>query len=341
MPVALQYRAGSLIYFQGDAADKIYILQKGSINLVYQDIETGQDVHDMVQPGEFFGVKSALGRYPREENAVVLKDTTIVAFTVPEFETLAMANIRIIMKMLKVFSNHLRRIHRQVSSLMEKEEHASSEAGLFSVGLYYLKNKRFFQARYVFSRYLTYYPSGKNAAEAAKSLEFAENALSHSGGGRGAHSGAGSSPAVKSPALAGAAAAKPAVDKLTDTAKAYNDAVGFLTQEKFQQAYMTFRKIVEANSDAEYAAKSAFEIGRCFFLMGKYDDCIQYFTGMITRYPKHPNLADALFFMGHCYEKRGRKDQAATFYKKILSMSSGEEDNLNIKVKRALKALGG
>ena len=62
MPKPLQYRAGSLIYFQGDPADKVFILQAGRVNLVYQDIETGQDVHDLVQPGEFFGVKSALGR---------------------------------------------------------------------------------------------------------------------------------------------------------------------------------------------------------------------------------------------------------------------------------------
>ncbi|MDR0623934.1 MAG: Crp/Fnr family transcriptional regulator, partial [Treponema sp.] len=142
MPKPLQYRSGSVIYFQGDAADKVFILQKGTVNLVYQDIETGQDVHDMVQPGEFFGVKSSLGRYPREENAIALQDTSIMAFTVPEFETLAMANTRIIMKMLKVFSNQMRRIHRQVSSLMEKEE-LNPDLGLYNVGEYYLKNKRF------------------------------------------------------------------------------------------------------------------------------------------------------------------------------------------------------
>ncbi|MDR2111379.1 MAG: Crp/Fnr family transcriptional regulator, partial [Spirochaetaceae bacterium] len=170
MPKPLQYRSGSLIYFQGDPADKIFILQTGKINLVYQDVETGQDIHDLVQPGEFFGVKSALGRYPREENAIALQDTSVMAFTVPEFEQLAMANIRIIMKMLKVFSTQLRRRHKQVSSLMEKEEQQNPEMGLYNVGEYYLKNKRFFQAKYVFGRYLTYYPSGRNAAMAAKNL---------------------------------------------------------------------------------------------------------------------------------------------------------------------------
>jgi CRP-like cAMP-binding protein len=324
MPKPLQYRSGSLIYFQGDPADKVFILQNGKVNLVYQDIETGQDVHDLVQPGEFFGVKSALGRYPREENAVAIQDATIMAFTVPEFEALAAANTRIIMKMLKVFSNQMRRIHHQVSSLMEKEEQQNPEAGLFNVGQYYLKNKRYTQARYVLSRYLTYYPTGKNSSQAARDLEMAEIALAKGGGG------AAFAPAAPSPS---------ADQNLPDTAKAYYDAVSLISQQKYQQAYLGFKKIVDSNDDPEYTAKSTFEIGRCLFLLNKFEDCIKYYTMMITRYPKHPDLGDALFFMGQSYEKAGKKDQAATFYKKILSMAGDQDDGTHLKARRALKAL--
>ena len=334
MPKPLQYRSGSLIYFQGDPADKVFILQTGRMNLVYQDIETGQDVHDFVQPGEFFGVKSALGRYPREENAVAIQDTTVMAFTVPEFEALAMANTRIIMKMLKVLSNQLRKIHKQVSSLMAKEEQ-NPEAGLFSVGEYYLKNKRYSQARYVFSRYLTYYPSGRNASQAANNLQQAELALAKTGGSSsGGMGGAESSGGIDLPG--GNAASREA---LTDTAKAYYDAVSLISQQKYQQAYLAFKKIVDANDDVEYAAKSTFEIGSCLFMLNKFDDCIKYYTMMITKYPKHPDLADALFYMGQSYERSSRKDQAVTFYKKILSMGGDEEDGAHIKARRALKAL--
>ncbi|MDR2768460.1 MAG: cyclic nucleotide-binding domain-containing protein [Treponema sp.] len=334
MPKPFQYRAGSVIYFQGDNADKIYIVQSGKVNLSYQDIETGDDVHDLVQPGEFFGVKSALGRYPREENAIALQDAATMAFTPGEFETLAMSNTRIIMKMLKVFSNQLRRIHRQVSNLMEKTEEVSPETGLFNVGEYYLKNKRFFQARYVFSRYLTYYPSGHNAAQAAKNLELAES----QGGSMPQAVSRDSAVSVLSGDSFGAA---PQPQKLGDTAKAYYDAVSMISQEKYQQAYLSFKKIADAGEDPEYTAKSTYEIGRCLFLLNKSDDCIKYFTGMITKYPRHPDLGSALYFMGQSYEKLGRKDQAATFYKKILTMTNDDDDAVNIKAKRALKALAG
>jgi TolA-binding protein len=331
MPKPAQFRSGSLIYFKGDPADKIYILQSGKVSLVYQDIETGADVKDSVQPGEFFGVKSALGRYTREENAMALSDTNVMIFTVPEFEAVAMANSRIIMKMLKVFSNQMRRVHKQVSKVMAKEEQPPAD-GLFNIGEFYLKNKRFSHAKHIFSRYLTFYPSGKNAAQAAKNLEIAENSFARYGDGKG--------PGVSVSAAAPAAqAAAPASQKDLDKAsKSYYDAVGLVSQGKYQDAFMTFKAIVDSKVDQEWTAKASFEIGRCLFLMNKYEDSIKFYTNMLTQFPKHPELIETMFIMGQCNEKVGRKDQATAFYKKIISMG-GDETTIE-KVKKALNALG-
>jgi len=332
MPKPAQYRSGSLIYFQGDPAEKIYILQTGKISLVYQDIETGADVRDPVQPGEFFGVKSALGRYPREENAVALSDTTVMIFTVPEFEAVAMANSRIIMKMLKVFSNQMRRVHKQVSKVMAKEEQPPAD-GLFNIGEFYLKNKRFSHASHVFSRYLTFYPSGRNAAQATRNLEIAEDALSRYGDGKGP--GVSLSKSVSSAAAPIQQAPQKNLEKIT---KAYYDAISMVSQGKYQEAFMSFKMIVDADADPEWTAKASFEIGRCMFLLNKYEDSIKYFTNMLTKFPKHPELRESMFIMGQCNEKVNRKEQAIAFYKKIISM--GGDDVVIEKVKRALGALG-
>ncbi|MDR2942990.1 MAG: cyclic nucleotide-binding domain-containing protein [Treponema sp.] len=328
MPKPLQYRTGSLIYFQGDPADKIYILQNGKVSLVSQDIETGEDIRESVQPGEFFGVKSALGRYPREENAMALSDTSLMVFTVQEFEAVAMANSRIILKMLKVFSNQMRRVHKQVSKLMAKEEEPPAD-GLFDIGEFYLKNKRFSQAKYVFSRYLIYYPSGKNAFQATKNLEIAENALSRYGDGKGP--GVAVSAGGPPPPAGGSAIDNPS--------KIYNDAIILVSHGKYQEAFMSFKLIVDSGADAEWTSKAAYEIGRCMFMMSKFDDSLKYLTNVLTKYPKHPNLLDAMLVIGQCHEKMGRKDQAAAFFKKIISMGSSN-DGTTEKAKRALLALG-
>ncbi|MDR2178625.1 MAG: cyclic nucleotide-binding domain-containing protein [Treponema sp.] len=316
MPKTFRFGAGSVIYFKGDPADKVFILQSGMVNLVYQDMETGNDMHDMVQRGEFFGVKSALGHYAREENAVSLKDSTVMAFTIPEFEQIAMTNTRIVMKMLTVFSTQLRRVHRQLTSLLKTDEQ-DPEAGLFSVGEYYLKQKRYQYARYVFSRYLAYYPSGKNSAAAASNLEQAERAL---GSGAGIQT-----------------ADPPEED---DPSAAYHNALNLMTEEKYQQAYLAFTRIEETHGQSEWAEKSAFEIGRCLYILNKFTECIQYYTGLLNRNPRRPDLREAVFYIGQSNERLGKKDQAAAFYKKVLSMPAPEEDEVTVKARRALKDLG-
>jgi TolA-binding protein len=338
MPKALRYRDGAVIYFQGEnSAEKIYLLQSGKVTLSYQDIETGEDLTDLVQPGEFFGVKAALGRYPDEENAIVSQESTIMVFSVPEFEQLVSSNIRIIMKMLKVFSKDLRRVHRQTSNIMEKEGYdpEDPEQGLFNVGQYYLKNRRIPQARYIFGRYLTYYPSGKNAAQAARTLQVMR--------GEGAVSPpVGAAPSAGSPPTAAAVNRKSSIGQVVrenDTGKVYYDAMSLVSQGKFQQAFTELQAILEANEDPELVAKSSYEIGRCFFMMNKFDECIRHFTAMITNYPKHPNLEDALFLMAQSHENRGKKEMAEVFYKKILSMVPNGDKPVTMKAQKALAAL--
>ena len=346
MPKPLQYKAGSLVYFHGDPADKVFILQTGHVNLTYQDIETGQDVHDAVQPGEFFGVKSALGRYPREENAMTIKDATVMAFTVPEFEALAAANTRIIMKMLKVFSNQLRRVHKQVSSLMATAEEQNPEEGLFNVGGYYFKARNYNHAKYIFSRYLTYYPTGSYAAKAADYLRQAGlfSTTKTSAPPKKAEPDfpdlptEDNTPHVEAPVQTHAEAPD---QNLGGAAKTYYDAVSFISQQKFQQAYLALKKIVSENADPEYTAKSLFEIGKCLFMLNNFEDCIKHYTMLITKYPKHPDLVDALFYMGQSYEKSNNKAVAVNLYKKILTMAGDEDDGTKLKAKRALKAMEG
>jgi len=182
MPKTLQYKTGSVIYFQGEEADKVFILQTGMVSIAYDDLEMGESVWDRLQPGEFFGVKSALGRFPREETALAVTDSVVAVFTVSEFELFAMSNTKIILKMLKVFSNQMRHIHNKVSSLIEGEVIKPDE-GLFGIGEKYMRDQRYSHAKYIFNRYLTYYPDGKDAEKAVKHLQIAEIALAQSTSG--------------------------------------------------------------------------------------------------------------------------------------------------------------
>ena len=323
MPKAINYKANSIVYFRGDISEKVYILKSGKVSLNSIDIETGQEMHDLIQTGEFFGVKSALGKYPREETAVVLSDASMIAFTVPEFEQIALQNTRIIMKMLKVFSNQLRRIHKQVRNLlMSGAQTNDPEAGLFKIGQYYLKSRKFKQAVYALRRYLTYYPAGKFSSEASGLLEAAEKGST------------GNLKNVSRPALAQTG------NQLTDVAKSYYNAVSIFSQEHFLEALKEFQTITGEGDGGEYEAKAQYEIGRCYYNLNKYEQCIKHYTLLIQKYPKHPDLVDALFHVGSSYGKMGNKAKAVGFYKKILSMAR-EDLPVYRKSKKALKKIEG
>jgi len=366
MPKAGVYRANSVIYFQGDVSDKVFILQSGQVSLNYADIETGKEIREVIQKGEFFGVKSALGKYPREENALVLTDSQVLIFTEPEFERFAETNTRIIMKMLKVFSSQLRRVHQQVDNLLERDEGetVSPEMGLYRDGEYYLKNKQYSEAKYLFGRYLSYYPAGSLAEQASQYLETAETDLAKYGDGKGP------APimAAPPPRMAGAAKTVPGLSagaplaasatvpagsaqgpgaapstgkELSVTEKVYYDAVSLFSQGKYKEAFSGFKRIVAANEDPEYTSKALYDMGRSLYMLGQYDMAIKHCTQVIMTYPQHPDIADLLFYLGQSYEKKGDGGRAEGFYKKILSMESDEDSSVRIKAKRALRGLTG
>jgi TolA-binding protein len=325
----MHYKANSVIYFKGDSADRIFILKSGRVSLNSNDIETGQEVHDYIQTGEFFGVKSALGKYPREENAVVLSDTDVVTFSVPEFEQLVSQNTRIIMKMLKVFSNQLRRIHAKVSNLLSEDEQVDPEEGLFQNGQYFMKKKQYRQALYAFNKYLTYYPSGRFHQEANRLARTAEEYAQRYGEGKG--------PAPKG--MGKTEHTKPQTGKsLSDSARRYYEAVSMLGRQEYQKALDAFKEIVKSGDEQEYIVKSLFEIGRSLFYMKHYDAAIKHFTQFLQKYPKASELPDALFYIGQSYQENGDAERAQTFYKKILSLPDIDE-GLKRKVNKAIRTL--
>ncbi len=345
MPKASTYKANSVIYFQGDVGDRIYILQSGTVSLNSNDIETGEEIHDQIKTGEFFGVKSALGKYPREENAVVLTDAAVVVFSVPEFEQLALSNTRIVMKMLKVFSNQLRRLHTKVSGLMQGGAQSSPEDGLFRIGEYYMRKKQYAQAVYAFNKYLTYYPSGRHQAEASRHAETAEQFAQKYGSGKGPaapgfQGGSHGNGETDGGRNAGGAASGGGGQNLSDSAKAYYEAVSSFSREEFAKALEQFKQVAASGGDEEYVLKSTFEIGRCLFGLERYDAVIKHYTGLIQKFPKLPDLTEALFYLGRAYQESGDTARAASFFKKILSMEDVDE-GLRRKVNKAVRALEG
>lgn len=168
MPKLISYTKGSIIYFENDKDDRIFILQKGMVVLSSSDVETGEPVIEYAREGEFFGVKSAFGRFPREETATVVVDSQAIAMSVAEFEQLFSSNKQIIMKMLRVFSNQLRAIHKKSEQILGSGEGVNPQSGMFSVAQCFYDEEQYRSCCDVCFKFLKLYPQSAEKERIAR-----------------------------------------------------------------------------------------------------------------------------------------------------------------------------
>ncbi len=168
--ITRSYKSGSIIYFEGDKSEYIYVLKSGKVVLTSLKLDTGEEVKEEVRQGEFFGVKSSLGKYPREETAQTVGNTQVLVLTPADFERLVLNNSNVVRKMLRVFSNQLRRIVKMERSVLGEGEIVNPGVELFKIGEYYYKAGVPPHAQYAYKRYMEYYPDGEHASLAMKRI---------------------------------------------------------------------------------------------------------------------------------------------------------------------------
>ncbi|WP_157153357.1 cyclic nucleotide-binding domain-containing protein [Brachyspira murdochii] len=307
------YKAGSIVYFTGDTSDRVYILKQGQAQSIFLSEETGYETRELINIGEFFGVKSILGTYPQEDTVQCLTDCVVIIITYEEFESLIAKNKPIIIKMLKVFSNQLRRINKRVRELVENDindEAPDPLEGLYSIGEFYFKNKKYKNALYAYKRYLqyadedsTYYNTVKEKIEECKDeLDITDDSD------------------IAPPNSEVSSAAKTAVQ--TQTAvndPTYNKAVELYNSNNYVNSIKTFNTLLKS-SNAAVAENSMFYMGKCYYNLNKYDNASAVLLSAIKKYPKSSNVKEAILFLAKTCEAKGDKTKAKAYYQKVISM---------------------
>ena len=308
-PKDVTYNPNSIVYFKGDKSGYVYVLKSGQISLSYTDLQTGQEVHDLIQTGEFFGVKAALGGYVHDETAMVMVESQILQFSVEEFEDLVTRNKRLLSKMLRVFSTQLRRIHNQVQDLMSSETAADPELGLFEVGRYYQKEGDPLKARAAFEKYLSYYPKGSYVAGVQKAMG---ELTTRAAAGQEA-------PAEEIPSL-------------------------FICRKKmdrgeYREAYKGLSLLYNSGTlSRENKPEAELNLGICLFQLEKFKDAAVQFTSLVKKYPRHGQLDVICYYLGLSYRELDNKTKAVGFLTKAVAMlSDNQKKSRATEVLRELK----
>ena len=158
MPTVRQFKQDSIIYFEGDTKDhNAFLLKSGLCTRTKVSAETGSLEVSRVAVGEFFGVKSVLGKFMRDETIHVKEACVVYIFAPNEFEGVIKAHQNVLFKMLRAFSNELRSIHRALEVALKGEvsdSSFSSTENLREIGDHYYARKAHSRALYAYNKYL-------------------------------------------------------------------------------------------------------------------------------------------------------------------------------------------
>lgn len=340
-PIARSYKTGSIIYFSGDTGRDIYVLQQGSINLISLSLDGLSETYEKVQKGEFFGVKSSLGNYPREETAKVLKDSMVLVFSPKSFEAFSLKNTRIVLQMLKVFSSHLRKIHKKVRDLLGEASEGDTSNELLSVAEHYHKIGNFVYASYAYNSYLKNYKSGILLDRANKLLVLSNNKKSYP------RSLATIEDEIKkntqpttsgySPTIQPHRQEEPREEEIEESGQSavatlYYDGMNALSTEDFKTAITNMQEILTMTSfkanDETFYRKAHYDLPRILMKMKNNKEALNAFSKFIRKYPRSEMLRKAMNSMADIYVEMDNIAKAKSFYLTVSKMKPEDKDSI-------------
>ncbi|RHX85196.1 tetratricopeptide repeat protein [Leptospira stimsonii] len=345
-PIIRNYKGGSIIYFEKDKAEDIYVLRNGRVILTFPALDTGQEVKEDVRIGEFFGVKSALGKYPREETAQVIGNATILVFKPNEFEQFVAEKTHLILKMMKVFSSQLRQVHKKLKEILGQSDTRNPAFELMNVAEVFYKNNNLPHAVYAFEKYLQHYPGTAYSGRATELLELARRGspfplnmppLVYEGGNR-----------VSQETLQNIM--KPAVEKSSITqgvdnsiTSLYNRAHTLVNVGKHSDAMTIYKDLLNRtdfkfDSEKKLVENSLFQLGICLMKTNDLDNANSSFSTYIKKYPSGESIKESLFHLAEISELQGDRQRARMLYGKVALLPP-EKDSISQKSRLKAKEM--
>ncbi|HEO65078.1 MAG TPA: tetratricopeptide repeat protein [Spirochaetes bacterium] len=345
MAITRNYKAGAVVYFEGDKSGEIYVLKSGNLTLTYRGIETTSYMTEKLNEGDFFGVKSSLARYKREETAQTASGGTVLVLTIQEFEDLAKKNSKLVLKMLKIFSTQLRRIGKQAASLISSsgEETPEPSLSLFKIGDYYLNDKKFDQALYAFHKYIECFPTAEYVSQARERIELAKRGIStgfEGVGTEGETSEAEGTNELDEVNLDDDSFMDESDSEESKISELYQEAVKLVSESQFSEALETFSQFELSQLKAvnkSFYENASFEKSYCYYELGQYSEAVGAFTNYIKEHPKTERMKSALLHIGKSHNSMGEKNRAISFFKKVSGLPP--KDELNEEATKLLKDL--
>ncbi|MFK7832595.1 MAG: Crp/Fnr family transcriptional regulator [Winogradskyella sp.] len=116
------YKKTDYIYFEDDAANKVYLIEKGKVKIGYYNEDGSEVVKSILSKGDLFGEKAILGEEKRDEFAQSIDNTTsICPVSVDTMHELMRDNKTFGLRIYKFIGFKFKKLERRLQLLLFKD----------------------------------------------------------------------------------------------------------------------------------------------------------------------------------------------------------------------------
>lgn len=116
------YKKKDYIYFEEDAANKVYLIEKGKVKIGYYNEDGAEVIKAILRKGELFGEKAILGENTRDEFAQSIdNNTSICPVSVGTMHQLMRDNQSFSFKIYKFIGFKFKKLERRLQLLLFKD----------------------------------------------------------------------------------------------------------------------------------------------------------------------------------------------------------------------------
>ena len=112
------YPKGSVILFQGDPGDSLYVLRQGRAKVVLIGEDGREVILGVLEPGGHFGELALIDDQPRSAHVIAMEDSQLLILRREDFRRRVEANPSVAWALLTELSRRLRRADQKIGGLV-------------------------------------------------------------------------------------------------------------------------------------------------------------------------------------------------------------------------------
>ncbi|MDR1399744.1 MAG: cyclic nucleotide-binding domain-containing protein [Treponema sp.] len=155
----IKFKKGTYLIVDAQEAERFFIITSGNVHVSKESMTVVKE-RDVLGPGDFFGVISAMSSHGHIESVMAMTDVSVLAVQKKQYGDVIRNNSSLAMKIITQFSKQMRYLDEALAIRTLKQKTNEDVSHLIDVAEYYSYRHQYNQAYFVYQQYLKHAPEG-------------------------------------------------------------------------------------------------------------------------------------------------------------------------------------